>query len=798
MANLEICNDKKIFNNICYGECPTDLKTISKEGSQNCECDISKGKWQKYSKDNTIVYECGLSICPTEKKYLDMDTKECLYACGNKYHYEGGCYLSCPENTVLVDEISKECVYIINFDNPKDLTSLDDKVKNNIQEIYPKTSKGGLVYNINNSTLQIYGVNKDKNENQDLVMRNNLTYIDLSNCMKNIYEKNSLSDDTDLIIIKYDIGDKTDSSMINPVEYKILNSKTGEEISLDVCEDKSIIISYPLSDILNSFVNEKNLRSLEETNDKNNLNLNLREKFLKGKELYLEDNKIDSFDINNKIYTDMCYSFKLNGKDLILEDRFNYLYPLFSFCESNCIYDKIDFLNERAYCNCSAKDSLNFDRNAELLDNKVDVKEVKKNQKGIIIKCLSKISDMSKNFGFFYGLIIFLVEIAMILLTIFYSYKVFMMRIKKKFDINNDKSSNDDNINNNIVTENIENISIKGKNKNEEIIKTTERHLESENPPKRKNKDIEEDKKKESSKKHTKKEKNEKDPEVINIKKNKKNSTKNIYDLKEEKISSTKSYNLYNDKSSSNNISVKELDDDDNIFDLIKLEQKVLTIDYDMTIQKNKTDIIIMILAEILDKIYIFKAIFFLSKYEIFSIYFSLYLLWHMLVLSFICLFYNNNTLHKIWIKNNYPNLSFHLTFGFISCIISFIIYKGLYILINNNKKIKEIESIPKENKSVINEQYKKMMYWHQIKLIIFYAIEFILVIFFTLYLTGFCGIYIATKTKLVESYGIALIEVVIIKILYGLVLEILRKVSLVYKINILYKIVKYLYLYVS
>ena len=87
---------------------------------------------------------------------------------------------------------------------------------------------------------------------------------------------------------------------------------------------------------------------------------------------------------------------------------------------------------------------------------------------------------------------------------------------------------------------------------------------------------------------------------------------------------------------------------------------------------------------------------------------------------------------------------------------------------------------------------------WHQIKLIIFYAIEFILVIFFTLYLTGFCGIYIATKTKLVESYGIALIEVVIIKILYGLVLGILRKVSLVYKINILYKIVKYLDLYVA
>ena len=205
-----------------------------------------------------------------------------------------------------------------------------------------------------------------------------------------------------------------------------------------------------------------------------------------------------------------------------------------------------------------------------------------------------------------------------------------------------------------------------------------------------------------------------------------------------------------------------------------------------------------MILTEIVDKIYIIKDIFFLNKYELFSIYFSLYLLWHMLILFFICLFYTNNTIHNIWIKYNYPNLSFHLTFGFISCIISFIIYKGLYILINNNKKIKEIDSISKDNKTNINKEYNQMMFWIKIKLIIFYIIEFILVIFFTIYLTAFCGIFIGSKVKLVESYGIALIEVVIIKILYGFVLGILRKVSLVYKINVLYNIVRILDLYIA
>jgi hypothetical protein len=101
-----------------------------------------------------------------------------------------------------VDEISKECVEIINFDNPSDLKTLDEKVIDNIKEIYPKASKGGLVYSVNNSTLQIYGVNKNKTEKQDLIMRNNLTYIDLGNCIDKIYEKNSLSEDTDIIIVK--------------------------------------------------------------------------------------------------------------------------------------------------------------------------------------------------------------------------------------------------------------------------------------------------------------------------------------------------------------------------------------------------------------------------------------------------------------------------------------------------------------------------------------------------------------------------------------------------------------------
>jgi hypothetical protein len=796
LNSTDKCDENTIiFNNICYDECP--INTIKNVDSNLCECNKEKGVWYQSINEGKIFYQCGLEKCPNNKNYLDYDTKECIYSCGNKYHFEGICYSKCPENTKSVDEISKECAETFTFNDPEDLKSLEENVKNNIINIYNKTSSGGLGFNINNSTMQIYGVNKKKTENKDLIMRTNLTYIDLSNCIDKLYEKNGITDDTDIIIVKYDIGDVTNSSTINPVEYKIVNSKTGKEIPLDACEDNSIIISYPLSTILSSFVSEnKNLRYLEENNDKN-LNLNLREQFLKGKELNSLDNEIDSFNIDNKLYNDICYKCKINGKDLILEDRFNYLYPLYSFCESNCVFGKTDYILERVSCNCTPKDGVNFERNFELLNNNANVKTVKDKQKGSILKCLSKVSGVSKNFGFFYGLIILLVEIGLAILTILFSYKVFMMRIKNKFDINGDEKIH------NIESENIENMNLSGdkkykkNNKNEEIIKTSERNLE--NPPKKNKKikiNIGEDKKEDSKKPESEKKEKSGDPEVINIKNIKITKKKQTnYQNTDEKLSSSKSDHSYTEKSSV--VSFKEMEDE-NIFDLIKLEKTLLTVDYAHAINKNKAEILIMILTEILDKIYIIKAIWLLQKYEIFTLYFSLYLLWHMLILSFLGFFYNNSNLHKIWITDNYPNLNYHLSFGFLSCLISFIIYRGLYFLINNDKKINEIESIEKVKKDEIGQKYKNMMFWAQIKIIIFFAIQFILTFIFFLYLISFCGIYNGTSSKLAESYGIALIEVIIIKILYGLVLGILRKISLVHRINILYKIVRFLDLYIA
>ena len=123
----------------------------------------------------------------------------------------------------------------------------------------------------------------------------------------------------------------------------------------------------------------------------------------------------------------------------------------------------------------------------------------------------------------------------------------------------------------------------------------------------------------------------------------------------EEKISSSDYRGMDYDNSSVE--TMKDMEEE-SLFSLIKSEEKLLRVDYEAALRKNKAEILVMIMTEIVDKIYLLKTTWLLQKYEIFSLHFSLYVLWHMLMLSFLCLFYNNSMLHKIWIKENYPDLN--------------------------------------------------------------------------------------------------------------------------------------------
>ena len=54
---------------------------------------------------------------------------------------------------------------------------------------------------------------------------------------------------------------------------------------------------------------------------------------------------MDTFDFNNSLYKDVCTSIEIDGKDLVLEDKYEFLYPNGALlCESNYTFNNTDFV----------------------------------------------------------------------------------------------------------------------------------------------------------------------------------------------------------------------------------------------------------------------------------------------------------------------------------------------------------------------------------------------------------------------------------------------------------------------
>jgi len=244
-----------------------------------------------------------------------------------------------------------------------------------------------------------------------------------------------------------------------------------------------------------------------------------------------------------------------------------------------------------------------------------------------------------------------------------------------------------------------------------------------------------------------------------------------------------------------------------NCFTLIRREQLFLRIGYEKYMAKKHPSNSYIFFAEILDKIYLIKIILFLGKYDIFCIQLSLYIFCHLLLLSLLCGFFTIKVIKKIWEKNNYPDTNFYLSYGFVSHIILWIIYKIFLYLLDSSDKIKElllikkslkeedfvedfIDNADEKNQNIINKKYKEQTSQMRFRIFIFYLLMFAIIIFCTIYLISFFSIYTGTKKKVFIAYIISLVEILIIKIIYGLCLAALRLASKVNKKKSLYDLV--------
>jgi len=364
------------------------------------------------------------------------------------------------------------------------LEQLKNYVNIQVRELYQSSNVGGYLYNRSDISLQIYGLDK-QNINKNLNMKSNLGYIDLDTCTDKIYKDNNLSESDKILVIKYDMlnfktkintspepgqdqnqggqnqddqnqnqdeqnpnqddqnpnqgnpeapilggrrrmsgpesNNEKNNYLVTPVEYEFFSSVTGEKIDASICEPNEIIISYPISYTISKF---------DDFNEGMNKN-ELRKKFEMGKILSHQNIDIDIFNYNNSAYKTICTGVELYGKDLILEDRFDNLYPNnISFCEPNCTFFKTDYELGRINCKCNYKEELVFEREyPESGDHLNDPDFKNPTQSGSnleVIKCIGKLpgkNSIIKNEAFYYCTVITAVEVSMVFVAAFHGLK---------------------------------------------------------------------------------------------------------------------------------------------------------------------------------------------------------------------------------------------------------------------------------------------------------------------------------------------------------------------------------------
>ena len=480
------------FNYVCYDQCPEftleSRETLSEGVTDNiCTCNKNGYYWLEYEKYGNIYYKCGLTYCPeifidgeqehTRKNLLESENK-CVKSCledgaeGNKYLYSlrNKCIQKCPS---LTETIYDECVFLDVHDEDKvgNLDILKEAANVQAKELYEKSDHiGGFLMNKYDASLQIYALNK-LNSYKELAMKSNLTYIDLGTCFDKVYTDNHLNDTDKILVTKYDLltrltkdSDENNNSdniakstadekfLINQVEYEFYLEKTMEKLEGSICSPYEILISYPI------FFNKHKYNDYEDGHNKNNYT----RLFEIGKKLYEKDPEIDTFNKNNKIYKDFCLGAEIDGKDLVFEERYNYLYPNnVSLCESNCTMNNTDFEKQRINCNCTYKEIFDFYRvdedNNDILNDPNFPKPSQSNTNAEIIKCLGKIDPkygVVKNEAFYYSFVSLLVQVISIIVTAIKSIKYVSTLLKEwlkadeaaiKFNNENIKNKNNKN-----------------------------------------------------------------------------------------------------------------------------------------------------------------------------------------------------------------------------------------------------------------------------------------------------------------------------------------------------------------
>ena len=140
-------------------------------------------------------------------------------------------------------------------------------------------------------------------------------------------------------------------------------------------------------------------------------------------------------------------------------------------------------------------------------------------------------------------------------------------------------------------------------------------------------------------------------------------------------------------------------------------------------------------------------------------------------------LFFNEDTMHKIYQDEGKYNIFFQIPKILYSTLISILISIIIKNLALSQDKIIELKKA--KGKNNLDEKYNKIVKILNIKIILFFVIAFIILLFFWYYIICFCCIYVNTQIHLIKDTFISIITSLIYPFILNLIPGIFRIAAL-------------------
>ena len=757
--NCVECNDNYIYQ-------------IQFSDYKNCYDNYNNCPYYYFDTAEDKYYCTYNSACEGIYNKLIIETKECIDECDkrSKYKYRNQCYPECPENTIKSLNKNFDCEIICNESQPFELINeqicIEDCSLNLIKqklcifkyqkiqiEDNPENNNGE---NKKNEEIKVINILLDSYEKGFTSEDYNTSEIDKG--QDDVYEEKELK----VIFSNFDNQKKKENEKNNYTSINFGDCEIKLREYYKISEDKLLytkIIEIPSNDMKIPKIEYENFYC-----KLNNSNLVQLDKSI------CKDSKIDIIlpvrldeDINklnssSDYYNDICYTTSSeSGTDITLEDRKKeFLKNNKTVCQENCVFSKYDYETQKAYCSCEVKQSsksfadMHIDKSL-LYKNFVDIKNIANIK---ILNCyniLFKRKYIKKNIGFFISIIIILFHI----IGIFILYKIDW----------------------NILNIKIDDIIVSKQNlklyMNEKKLKLKRQKYKNRRINNKKHKSILMIKENKNNYKNVKHKNNLIIP-TKEIKNNNNyyknyiptyNSHRNPDNIKENQTNIDKQ-NSFSNLKSPNMMQIQKI---------IRVSKKIMKFDdeelnnlsYKLALIYDKRTYTQYYMSLLRTKHIIFFSFFNNNDYNSKIIKIDLFFIGFILDCTVNALFFNDETMHKIYEDKGTFNFVYQLPQIIYSYLISYILNILLNLLAISEDDIINFKQI---KTNIRGKDLKRKSF---IKFISFISLGFILLFCFGYYLSMFCTIYTNTQIHLIKdtliSFGISLVSPIIIYIFPGL-----------------------------